>query len=244
MPQAQRSMSVQLSISGLDAVSPAGGGSVFRCVAQCAGSRRGQLRVAKCEGKQEIELPVQSPRAQKSAATSDRGEHSMTSSFDFPGWKFSGRRGHAQPSPSSEPASARDWLDDLDDLEGGAEDGPAALDDAHMTSVPPTILAEGLPMAQECTTAADTAPAAPASNGWLDGSWPDDVLFAVLHKLTTVPALCKARAVTARWRDVASSDVLWKGLWESHERLSARPPRVPCGSAVLALPAERHVVFR
>ena len=164
----------------------------------------------------------------------------MLSSFDFPGWKFSGQRGcdgQSALSTNDEAGSASnlikaelaDLLDDLDDLEGAEEESAheAAAEhaDAH------AAVANGSAVVEDGIITSCVA-------------WPDDVLFAVLQSLAdSVRWLCVARAVSPHWCEMASSDILWKELWQSHPRLSLRPPREACGSSTLVLPPQKHVHF-
>ncbi|KAL1504545.1 hypothetical protein AB1Y20_010946 [Prymnesium parvum] len=156
----------------------------------------------------------------------------MAASFDFPGWKFSATPGEgllplAQDSPAPT-ARAHNWLDDLDELDGGEHLPPEI---SRHTESPPATRLSSPPLAR------DTAR--------LDGVWPDDVLFAVLsHVASCRRTLCTARQICSRWRDVASSDALWRRLWLQHPRLSRFPPRQPCGSAALGLTGGKFPQFR
>ena len=126
----------------------------------------------------------------------------MLSSFDFPGWKFSGQRGDSgggeaeqarrssAPPPQAKAADAngdaRDWLDDLDELSGSDDDNgseaarrsaaPALLPRAEARARPPEAVCppEAVRPA-EATTGLASLPRGPAADGWVD-----DVLFAVL----------------------------------------------------------------
>lgn len=126
-----------------------------------------------------------------------------TSSFDFPGWKFSGERPPRRAPPATPATAARNWIDDLDDLEGGSDSGSEA--DACNAQV-----------GAHAEEALQDVASAAGDGSWLDGVWPEDVLFAVLSVVgQSMQELCTARAVSLRWRDAASSDILWKRLWDT-----------------------------
>ena len=77
--------------------------------------------------------------------------------------------------------------------------------------------------------------------------WPDDILLAILGHAERA-SLCAARAVSSRWREVASSDVLWAVQWRRRAAASDgqrwTAPRVPCGSAEFPSATKRHARFR
>ena len=106
------------------------------------------------------------------------------------GCAFEGFPGWRPGSASEAEPTPKNWLDDLDDLDGGED----VADDHSEASEPHQ---PGRPYEE--------------SPG---GVWPDDVLYAVLSKLGSLPSLlCAARAVSVRWRECASSDAFWCQSW-------------------------------
>ena len=134
--------------------------------------------------------------------------------FDFPSWKF---------VSSTDSCAATDerqsLLEDLDAL---------SSDDDLEEQMRDTV-------ASPVTTSPATARAF--------GSWPDDVLFAVVSHLNAVADMCAARGVAQRWREVASSDSLWLRFWHAHPRYAKRSPRIPCGARAFEAPPTPHPRF-
>ena len=149
-----------------------------------------------------------------------------TSSFAFPGWsvEFSSHGETPATEARDQSANDKDWLDDLEELDDDTENKEETPKEAEIDVTD----------AVEVDTPGAAAPdddvlnALPTARGFY-GGWPEDVLFAVLTKLATPQALCTARAVAMAWRETASSDALWNGVWTRNERFARRPPRVACG---------------
>ena len=107
---------------------------------------------------------------------------------------------YGSAKPAAEAPTERAWLADLDELD-------------EPDSNPPTPPATLTRSTQACAAAA----------------YDDDVLLAIVSLLPTAADLCAARAVSSRWREVASSDPLWSHFWSAHERFSRlQRPRRPC----------------
>ncbi|KAL3933747.1 MAG: hypothetical protein SGPRY_000142, partial [Prymnesium sp.] len=132
-----------------------------------------------------------------------------------------------EQASSMRSAERKDWIDDLDEL-GGEEDGARTTEDLDVLEGEEDGARERRERSCKPANAeAGTVPASATTSvldkfcgcGWMGGMWPDDVLFAVMCAVgQSLQALCAARVVSGRWRDAASSNVLWKRLWDSHHR--------------------------
>ncbi len=146
----------------------------------------------------------------------------MTSSFDFPGWKFSG----SLTSGATSGAEERDWARDLDELSDD-DDLCETVDDLCETVGSSEF---GLPPTR-----------ANVQGAMAGGHWPEDVLIKVCSHIESAAHLCAARSVSRYWLKCASSDVLWRAQWEQTPRF--KRPRSRCGAHAYSLPPTPHVHF-
>ena len=151
-------------------------------------------------------------------------EGSSSIAFDFPAWNFSSGAAASPNRPNSSNSSSVDatasLIADLDALSG---DEANAIDEKPARQQP-----------------------SPAAASDITLPWAEDLLFAVLSSeqlAASVGLLCAARAVCTLWRDVGSSSVLWRRIWEADPRFSQLQPRLPCGQQAFAAPPSRFPTF-